>query len=145
MTREKIIQGLQFTIDMFLFDPLTGEPITKPRNDMDKTTIDACKGAIELLEQQPCEVAVSQRAVIDTIFAECSNTKLDIDFAKVLILQRAIKALPPVQPKPEIKPIGYRECSDAMLKMWMDNVLTDGEYNRIMDKLNAKYMREVEK
>jgi hypothetical protein len=54
MTREEIIQGLQFTIDMFLPDPLTGEPITKPRNGMDKTTIDACKGAIELLEQQSC-------------------------------------------------------------------------------------------
>lgn len=41
--------------------------------------------------------------------------------------------------KTEIKPIGYRECSCAMLKMWMDNVLTDGEYHRIMDKLNAKW------
>lgn len=41
----------------------------------------------------------------------------------------------------EIKPIGYRECSDAMLKMWMDNVLTDGEYYRIMDKLNAKWSK----
>ena len=51
MTREEIIQGLQFTIDMFLFDPNTGETYTEPRNDMDKTTIDACKGAIELLEQ----------------------------------------------------------------------------------------------
>ena len=44
----------------------------------------------------------------------------------------------------EVKPISYYDCSNAMLKMWMDNVLTDGEYNRIMDKLNAKYMREVE-
>lgn len=54
MTNEEIIQGLQFTIDMFLFDPSTGEVLEKPRNDMDKTTIEACKGAIELLEQQPC-------------------------------------------------------------------------------------------
>ena len=43
----------------------------------------------------------------------------------------------------EVKPISYYDCSNAMLEMWMDNVLTDGEYNRIMDKLNAKYMREV--
>lgn len=56
-----------------------------------------------------------------------------------------LENLPPVQPKIKIKPIGYRECSDAMLKMWMDNVLTDGEYYRIMDKLNAKWskMNEV--
>lgn len=53
MTKEEIISGLQFTIDMFLFDPNTGETYTEPRNDMDKTTIDACKGAIELLKQEP--------------------------------------------------------------------------------------------
>lgn len=61
-------------------------------------------------------------------------------------LDMAIKVLEQ-QPsvRPEIKPIGYRECSDAMLKMWMDDVLTDGEYYRIMDKLNAKWskMNEV--
>ena len=51
MTREEIISGLKFTIDMFMFDPSTGETLTEPRNDMDKTTIESCKGAIELLEQ----------------------------------------------------------------------------------------------
>lgn len=52
MTREEIIGGLKFTVEMFLFDPITGETFTEPRNDMDKTTIDACRGAIELLEQE---------------------------------------------------------------------------------------------
>ena len=51
MTIKEIIEGLKFTVDMFLFNPSTGETFTEPRNDMDKTTIDACKGAIELLEQ----------------------------------------------------------------------------------------------
>ena len=32
--------------------------------------------------------------------------------------------------------IGYQDCADALLKMWMDNILTDGEYNRIIDRLN---------
>jgi hypothetical protein len=31
-----------------------------------------------------------------------------------------------------------------MLKMWIDNVLTDGEYNRIMDKLNAHWAERRE-
>lgn len=53
MKKEEIINGLKFTVDMFLFDPSTGEEYTEPRNDMDKTTIDACRGAIELLEQEP--------------------------------------------------------------------------------------------
>lgn len=39
--------------------------------------------------------------------------------------------------EPEIKPISYMDCANALLMMWIDNVLTDGEYNRIMDKLNA--------
>ena len=51
MSVKEIIDGLKFTVDMFLFDPNTGETFTEPRNDLDKTTIDACKGAIELLEQ----------------------------------------------------------------------------------------------
>lgn len=42
------------------------------------------------------------------------------------------------------KPITYTDCANAMMKMWIDNVLTDGEYNRIMDKLNAKYKAESE-
>lgn len=51
MTIKEIIDGLKFTVDMFLFDPSTGEVYKEPQNDMDKTTIDACRGAIELLEQ----------------------------------------------------------------------------------------------
>ena len=51
----------------------------------------------------------------------------------------AVIRLPSAQQ--EIKPIEYRECADAMLKMWMDKVVTDGEYNRIMDKLNAHWGR----
>ena len=52
MTTKEIIDGLKFTVDMFLFNPSTGETYTEPRNDLDKITVDACKGAIELLEQE---------------------------------------------------------------------------------------------
>ena len=61
MTREEIISGLKFTVEMFLFDPSTGEEYTEPRNDMDKITIDSCRGAIKELEQEP---------VVDKIRAE---------------------------------------------------------------------------
>jgi hypothetical protein len=54
MTREEIIQGLQFTIDMFLLNPITGEIRAEHTlNDMDKTTVDACREAIKALEQEP--------------------------------------------------------------------------------------------
>ena len=39
----------------------------------------------------------------------------------------------------DIKPIDYQDCANAMMKMWIDNVITDGEYYRIMDKLNKKW------
>lgn len=53
-------------------------------------------------ESEPCEDAVSRQAVIDTIYHECSCENLDIDFAKVLLLQRKIKALPSVKPTQNI-------------------------------------------
>lgn len=39
------------------------------------------------------------------------------------------------QPNPH--EIGHSECAAALVKMWLDNVLTDGEYKRIIAKLNA--------
>ena len=50
----------------------------------------------------------------------------------------AIKKLPSAQS--EIKPIEYRDCANAMQRMWMDNVVTDGEYSRIMDRLNVHFL-----
>lgn len=60
----------------------------------------------------------------------------------IQILDKRIKPLPSAQHK--TKPIEYRDCANAMLKMWMDNVVTDGEYNRIMDKLNAHWTERRE-
>ena len=48
-----------------------------------------------------------------------------------------IDEMPTIQPEPH--EIGYDDCSNALLKMWMDNVLTDGDYYRIADKLNKKW------
>lgn len=69
MTREQIIGGLKFTINMFSFDPTTGETITESRNPLDKITIDACKGAIELLDQDPILDKIKSE-----IEAKCSIT-----------------------------------------------------------------------
>ena len=53
------------------------------------------------------------------------------------LCEKAVRNQPSAQP--EVRTIDYQDCSNAMLKMWMDNVVTDGEYNRIMDKLNAHW------
>lgn len=72
---------------------------------------------------------INRQQVIDAFYQypNINWTTLDV--------MEKIKELPSVQP--EQHEIGYSECANAMLKMWIDNVLTDGEYNRIMDKLNA--------
>lgn len=51
MTINEIIDGLQFTIDMILFDPMTGQKMVAPRNDMDAITFNACTEAIEILKE----------------------------------------------------------------------------------------------
>ena len=92
-------------------------------------------------QPEPCEDAVSRKDCLQAL-----SHLMDVEgFRSGWAVSRAnvecmLKAMPPVTPKqPEYHEIGYRECADAVLKMWMDNVLTDGEHNRIIDKLNAKW------
>lgn len=108
MTREDVISGLKFTVDMFLFDPSTGERYTEPRNDMDKTTVDACRGAIELLKQEPCEDCIS-RADAEALFRNARNRLNPSDYKTadefntrdlmLLNAEQLIHMLPPVTPK----------------------------------------------
>ena len=79
--------------------------------------------------------------VIDNYFkSECDvNTSIRQAFEKGF----RIGVKKGLSTESEPRPISYLDCSNAMLKMWMDNVLTDGEYNRIMDKLNAKHVEDV--
>ena len=39
--------------------------------------------------------------------------------------------------------IHYCDCTNVLLYLWMENVLTDGEYNKIMDKLNKWYKESL--
>ena len=73
MTFKEIINGLKFTIIMFMQDPVTGEVYTKPKNELDKKTVDACKGAIELLEQTqwiPVETELPEEGASVLVYAE---------------------------------------------------------------------------
>lgn len=57
-------------------------------------------------------------------------------------IREVINSQPTIQP--ESHEIGYDDCSNALLKMWMDNVLTDKEYFRIANKLNEKWWGKTE-
>lgn len=52
--RKRIIDGLKMTMELFLFDPSTGETCAPDDlNEINRITYDSCKGAIELLSAQP--------------------------------------------------------------------------------------------
>ena len=55
-------------------------------------------------------------------------------------MSRKIKDVPtsPLLENVPCKPMSYEDCANALLMLRMENVLTDGEYSKIMDKLNAK-------
>ncbi len=91
MTTQEIIDGLQFTVDMFLFDPLTGESFKEPRNDEDKITIDACKEAIKLLKQMQGErIYYEVRNTRDEYGTEEVTAKCDtLDDAKAALKDTA--------------------------------------------------------
>lgn len=85
--------------------------------------------------ENTCEIERKSNDMIcrqDAIDAVCKDCEY---YYNENVIQ-CLKDLPSAQP--EIKPISYRDCANAMMKMWMDNVLTGGEYRRIMDKLNEK-------
>ena len=64
--REKVLAGLEFTKAMITFNPSTGEDI-EPRNlnEADKTTYDACVGAIELLKEQEAIEPIPIKPILD--------------------------------------------------------------------------------
>jgi hypothetical protein len=83
---------------------------------------------------------INRQAAIEALCDEYCGGRQDCKHYPKCENLKAIQNLPSAQP--EIKPIEYRDCANAMLEMWMDNVVTDEEYNRIMDKLNAHWRME---
>lgn len=83
---------------------------------------------------------ISRQAAIDIIEDFPHGDVWNVESMEEMIYR--IKQLPSAQP--EVKQISYTDCANAMLMMWMDKVLTDGEYNRIMDKLNEHEKKKGE-
>ena len=90
-------------------------------------------------EKHEMKDTIYRQAAVDAITEYGSGNSVHMSVGE---LRRRIEQLPSAQPEP--KEIGYTDCADAMMKMWIDNVLTDGEYSRIMDKLNAHWAERRE-
>ena len=86
---------------------------------------------IKALTQELCEDSISRKAVRDTIFEECSCPKLDIDFAKTLLLQRAIEALPSVTPQ---EPFINKPC--------VSEKVCEHDKQMVLDKIRAEIETE---
>ena len=69
MDRDTIIDGLRMTMDLFTFDPTTGEEKDPDDlNDLDRATYDACKGALEILERLNTDSdTISRQAALDAL------------------------------------------------------------------------------
>ncbi len=117
MTAKEIIDGLKFTVDMFLFDPTTGETYKEPRNDMDKTTIDACKGAIELLEQTMW-IPVSERLPKAFEFVNCTCHSL-IDDREDWVIESVYIPQPSDSPYSDWGNIPMLNSGDCEVVAWM--------------------------
>ena len=104
-------------------------------NEEGKTAFRMAIEALSCSEFPNNSDSISRQAAIDAIRKIYDSVGILGEKWAVDKCQMAIKDLPSAEP--EIKPIDYQDCANAMLRMWMDGVVTDGEYNRIMDKLNA--------
>ncbi len=73
--------------------------------------------------------AIDELTYIKDSFAVCEESCEALDMA--------IKALGP-------KEIGYIECAAALFKMWIDDIISEGEFDEIMDRLNDNLKKERE-
>lgn len=68
----------------------------------------------------------------------------DIFIAQETIVD-CINMIKEIEPVPETRPYSYEYCVNAMLVMWMEDILTDSQYFGIMEKLNKSVEWNEEK
>ena len=74
---EKVTKGLEFTKAMITFNPSTGEDIEPENlNEADKTSYDACVGAIALLKEQEAEIR-QLRLALDIAKGTCKGISVE--------------------------------------------------------------------
>lgn len=107
------------------------------------------QAAIDAVDEALTRVFVEHRDIAEKMINKVPSAQPETSILTVTVnpdseeierVARKIKDAPVMvlpSAEPEIKPIDYQDCANAMLRMWMDEVITDGEYNRVMDKLNA--------
>lgn len=118
--------------------PMHDKPFCHPH---DMTTNREQRKLVDAVERWSCSHSIVTNGTSDTISRAAAIDVIDRAVTKEAA-RWSLQELPSAQP--EVRPIDYQDCSNAMLKMWMDNVVTDVEYNRIMDKLNVHWGKKDE-
>ena len=135
-------QTLQKELALYSIDDVTSEDeagYNRAINDVQKMVLhlpSAQPEKAQLSGENATFDCISRQTVIDAI-DDIESEVADGDGFQYAKWREYFCDLPSAQP--EVRLIDYQDCSNAMLKMWIDNVVTDGEYNRIMDKLNAHW------
>ena len=119
-----------------------------------RVNAEAVKGYVKLVKDRLERLPSAQPEIkpkgtkLSTVCLLCKkpavtfNTEDDIPYTNYSYCEECLrKGLKLLRAHLEVQLIGYQDCANAMLRMWMDNIITDGEYNRIMDKLNAHWKR----
>ena len=98
MDRDTIIDGLRMTMDLFTFDPTTGEEKDPDDlNDLDRATYDACKGALEILERLDTDSdTISRQAAIDALDKRFDKIPME-QTTEILKLRKDLRGLPSIQ------------------------------------------------
>lgn len=68
----------------------------------------------------------------------------DISIVQETIVD-CINMIKEIEPISETRPYSYGYCVNAMLVMWMEDILTDKQYYAIMEKLNKSVVWNEEK
>ena len=123
--------------------PLTIPPMpktAKAKANEDSTLPPVFEIAPDLIDRAQAQVAVqcaARRYKLSHIHHGESRAIWSEDLILMSDAMDALREIPPAEP--EVKPISYQDCANAMLMMWMDKILSDGEYYLIMSKLNKYY------
>lgn len=90
---------------------------------------------------------ISRQTAIDTIGrlfpVSVKNEYTDGITCGVALALSFIKQLPSAEPEePETRPISFEDYCVALVAMWMDGIVTNEEYKRIMAKVIAREKAE---
>ena len=119
MTKERCIADLKGSMELFLFNPNTGETIQPEQlNDMDRMTYEAMKAAVEFLEETSEINEAKKRIVIENYFKRDCDINTSIRQAYENGFERGLQKAP-ARKAAEEKPQGMIPIDSYYVELWL--------------------------